>query len=118
MRHRKTGFRLNRPASHRKALVRNLLTSLFLNGKLQTTEIKAKALALAVDKLVSLVKSKDNMNAVRELQKVIFTKDASKRALDYSLQQKNNSGFTRLVRVGVRPGDNAPLVQIELINVK
>ena len=118
MRHRKTGFHLNRPASQRKALIRNLLTSLFLNGKLQTTEIKAKALTLEADKLISLVKSKDNMNAIRELNKVIFTKDASKKALVYISQQKRSSGFTRLARVGIRAGDCAPLMQVELINAK
>ena len=116
MRHRNTKAKLNRPLDQRKALIRNLLTSLFLEGKLQTTEAKAKALNSEANKLITRVRSKDNMNAIRELNKVIFTEASSKKALQYIQSCKERtSGFTRLTKIGIRAGDSSPVIQVELI---
>lgn len=119
MRHRSSKSILNRPADHRKALIRNLITSLFLYGRVKTTDAKARALRSKAEKLISRVKSrvqaKEMSNAVRELKKTIFTEESSKKALEYVQNTKKNSGFTRATKLGFRSGDNALLVQVELI---
>lgn len=116
MRHRNKKAILNRPADQRKALVRNLVGSLFLYGKVKTTDAKAKALVSAAEKLITKIKGKDDMNAIRELKKVIFTEASSKKALNYAKATPKTSGFTRTTKVGMRAGDNALLMQVELIN--
>lgn len=116
MRHRNNKAILNRPADQRKALVRNLITSLFLYGHVKTTDAKAKALQSEAEKLITLVKGKsDDFNAIRELNRVIFTDESSKAALAYIKATKKTSGFTRATKVGMRAGDNALLMQVELI---
>lgn len=117
MRHRVTKATLNRPADQRKALMRNLMTSLFLYGKVQTTDAKAKALASDAEKLITRIKrQKDAHNAVRELKKVIFTEASSKKALEYINASKKTSGFVRTTKIRMRPGDGALVVQVDLIN--
>ena|GEM_PF-646005 len=107
---------MNRPADQRKALIRNLITSLFLYGKVQTTDAKAKALASEAEKLITKVKrQKETFNAVRELKRVIFTEEASKKALAYVTSTKKTSGFTRLTKIRLRPGDRALIIQVDLI---
>ena len=116
MRHRVKKAILNRPADQRKALMRNLLTSLFLTGQLTTTDAKAKALVSAADKLISLVKKKDDMNAIRELKKVLYTEEAQRKALDFVKNTKRTSGFVRKTRIGYRDGDAALKIKVELIS--
>lgn len=116
MRHRNTKAILNRPADQRKALVRNLLTGLFEHGYIKTTEAKAKAAAREAEKLITRIKGRDAAhNAIRDLKEVIFTESASKNALAYAGKTKKTSGFTRCTKVGMRAGDNAVLVHVELI---
>lgn len=115
MRHRKKSFLLNRPADQRKALVRNLLTSLFLYGKVKTTDAKARALKGEADKLIAQVKEKDDMNAIRTSMQTVFTQEASRRLVAYAKGTEKNSGFTRSTKIGYRSGDNALMVQVELI---
>lgn len=116
MRHQNTKAILNRPADQRKALLRNLMTSLFLYGKVQTTEAKARALATQVEQLITRVKrQKETFNAIRELKKVVFTEESSRRALQYIQKTKKTSGFTRRVKIGFRDGDGALLIQVDLI---
>lgn len=116
MRHRSTKIRMNRPADQRKALVRNLITSLFLSGKVQTTESKARALESEANKLITKIKGKASSEAIRDLKRIIFTKESSKKALDYVNSNKDRaSGFVRSTKLGYRAGDGALLVQVELI---
>ena len=115
MRHRNSKAILNRPADQRKALMRNLVTSLFLNGKIKTTEAKAKALSSEAEKLITKVKGKDDMAAIRDLMQVVFTKESSKKALEYARKTPKTSGFTRTTKVGVRAGDAATMAMVELI---
>lgn len=116
MRHRSKKAILNRPADQRKALVRNLLEGLFEYGYVQTTDTKAKVLAAEADKLLSLVKKqKESFNAIRELNKVLFTESAAKKAFEYSQKSKKNSGFTRTTKIKVRVGDGAVVSRVELI---
>ena len=119
MRHRNTKRILNRPADQRKALMRNLVTSLFEHGSIKTTEAKAKALISSAEKLITKVKGKLNkeeqMNAIRDSKQVIFTETASRNLLEYAGKTAKTSGFTRLTRIKYRAGDNALLVQVDLI---
>jgi large subunit ribosomal protein L17 len=116
MRHRNTKAILNRPVDQRKALVRNLLTNLFEHGTIKTTEAKAKAAAREAEKLISKIKGRPEAhNAIRDLKQVIFTEKASKNALAYATKSSKTSGFTRCTKLGFRAGDNAMLIQVELI---
>jgi large subunit ribosomal protein L17 len=115
MRHRNKKAILNRPTDQRKALMRNLLTSIFLTGHLITTDAKAKALVSAVDEFISLLQGKDDSNAIREIKKVLFTKESQKAALNFVKQTKKKSGFTRKTRIGYRDGDAALKIKVELI---
>ncbi len=116
MRHRNKKAILNRPADHRKAMMRNLITSLFLSGKVKTTDAKAKALTSAAEKLITKVKKNDDMNAIRVLKEIVFTEESSRKALEYARKTKKTSGFTRITKIRFRDGDNACLLQVELIN--
>lgn len=115
MRHKNKKATLNRPADQRKALVRNLITSLFLNKKLQTTNAKAKALSSEVEKLITKVKGKEDFNAIRDLMQVVFTEESSRSALEYIKGTDKVSGYTRLTKIGQRSGDGAQVIQVELI---
>jgi large subunit ribosomal protein L17 len=115
MRHRNKKAILSRPADQRKALIRNLLTSFFEHGGLETTQAKAKALASAAEKLVTLVKRKDDMNAIRELKKVLFTESSSRKVIAYARTSQKKSGYTRIVKTRYRDGDAALMVKVELI---
>lgn len=115
MRHRNSKATLNRPADQRKALIRNLISSLFLYGKVKTTDAKARALASEVEKLITRIKRKDDMNSIRELKKVVFTEESSRKALAYIKGTDKTSGYTRTTKVGLRAGDNALLIQVDLI---
>lgn len=107
---------MNRPADQRKALKRNLLTSLFLYGKVETTDAKAKALSEEAEKLITRVKKqKEEFNAIRELNRVLFTETASRKALEFIKSTPKTSGNVRRVKVGFRSGDGALLVHVELI---
>ena len=106
---------MNRPADQRKALVRNLVTSLFQYGYVKTTTAKAAALASEAEKLITRIKGKEPMNAIRELKKVIFTDEASRNALAFAQNTKSGSGYTRRVKLGQRAGDAAQLIHVELI---
>ncbi len=117
MRHRVRSVKLGRKKDHLKSLLRNLVTSLVLHGHIQTTEKKAKAIQGMVDKLITTVKKKEEREAIRELRKVLFTKESSEKMVqDLKKRYKDrNSGFTRIIPLGVREGDGASKVQIELI---
>lgn len=116
MRHRNTKAIIGRPADQRKALIRGLLTSFFEHGVLETTQTKGKALKSAAEKLVTKVRRHDDMNAIRELKKVLYTETASRNALKFARENKRQSGFTRATKVRYRDGDNALMVVVELIN--
>ncbi len=115
MRHRVQKHKLGRPADQRKALIRSQITSLFLYKKLKTTSAKARALVSEIEKLITKVKRQDEFNAIRELNKVIYTKEASKKALEYINGTVKLSGFTRNVKMLQRAGDCALSVHVELL---
>ena len=116
MRHGKGGFKLNRTKSHRKALFRNLLTSLFEYEKIKTTSTKAKAIKPLADKLVTLAKRGD-LAARRQASRVLFGSQVLKKLFDELVPRfkSRNSGYTRIYKLGHRKGDAAEISLIELI---
>lgn len=116
MRHQKAGKKLGRTSSHRKAMFRNMLTSLFEHEKIETTDVKAKELRKIAEKIVTLGK-KGDLHSRRQVLRVISDKKIVKNLFDQIVPryQGRNGGYTRIFKVGRRHGDNAPLSIIELI---
>jgi large subunit ribosomal protein L17 len=116
VRHRWSGRKLGRPTAHRKALLRNQSTDLLRYEKIRTTEAKAKELRRAVEHLITLGKRGD-LHARRQAYAYLY----DKRVVDKLFHelaprfQERPGGYTRIVRLGPRRGDAAPLVQIELV---
>jgi len=117
MRHQVKKHRLARPRGQRRLLIGNLATSLVLHGKIQTTKAKAKALQPVMEKLIITAKTKDKRLAIRAVSLVLQNELSSKILFEELIQkyQTRETGFTRILDIGFRAGDNAPLAQIELL---
>lgn len=114
MRHRKKGRRLGRFASEKKALLRNLLTSLFKHESIITTEAKAKELIPMAERVISIAKKQD-INAIRRLSGIIYEKEVASKIFSSAELFSRESGHFRIYKLGVRQGDGAPLVKVALI---
>ncbi|HOJ51710.1 MAG TPA: 50S ribosomal protein L17 [Syntrophales bacterium] len=116
MRHAKAGFKLGRTSSHRKAMFRNMITSLLVHEKIKTTDVKAKELKRLADKMVTLGKRGD-LHARRRALTYVRSKAAVKKLFEeISPRFLNRSGgYTRVVKLGYRHGDNAPLALVEFV---
>ncbi len=117
MRHLVKSTRLNRPSNQLKALLRSLATSVILYESIETTEDKAKLAKGLVDRLIATAKRKDKLNAIRYLKIYLYDDNASRKVMDelVTRYQDRTSGFTRMVRTRIRTGDNAQLVQFQLV---
>jgi len=120
MRHRvRKNLKFNwKTFQHRDAMLRNLLTSLIEHKSIKTTEKKAKAVVPLFDKMVNTVNSKDEMNAIRQVMRYVYTKDASRILFeDIAPRYKDTktSWFTRITPIKYRDWDNAKLVLLEII---
>jgi large subunit ribosomal protein L17 len=135
MRHRKSGRRLGRNSSHRKAMYRNMVTSLMVHGRIKTTEAKAKELRRIADRVITMGSqvppsaleglSGDDLKAasarrlhfIRRARRWVNDKDALERLFgEYAERYKQRpGGYTRILKVGFRPGDDAPMALIELV---
>ena len=116
MRHRMGGRKLGRTTSQRKALLRNQSTDLLRYEKIQTTEAKAKELRGAVEHLITLGKE-GSLHARRQALAYVYDRMVVEKLFaDLAPRfQDRQGGYTRIVRLGPRRGDAAPLVQIELV---
>lgn len=116
MRHKKLRGKLSRNSSHREALLANLSISLINHKKIETTYPKAKAVQRWIERLVTIAKD-NNLQAQREVYKVIKNKKASKLLFEEISPKytERNGGYTRIVKTGFRRGDSAPLAIIEFI---
>ncbi|OIN79742.1 50S ribosomal protein L17 [Mycobacterium malmoense] len=113
------GPRLGGSSSHQKALLANLATSLFEHGRIKTTEPKARALRPYAEKLITHAK-KGTLHNRREVLKKIRDKDVV-HALFAEIGPffaDRNGGYTRIIKVEARKGDNAPMAVIELVREK
>ncbi len=117
MRHRNTGRKLGRTSDHKKAMLRNMVTSFLKEEKIITTDAKAKELRRLADKMITLGKE-GTLHARRLAMQVIRDKSTAKKIFDdLSARFKDrNGGYTRIVKVGNRVGDNAPISMIELVS--
>jgi large subunit ribosomal protein L17 len=116
MRHRKAGRKLGRTAAHRKAMLRNMVTSLFEHERIVTTVPKAKEARRVADKMITLAKRGD-LHARRQAHSYIQSKDVVAKLFDEIQGQftDRQGGYTRIIRTGVRQGDAAPMAILELV---
>lgn len=116
MRHLKKGRKIGSSASHGKAIMKVMAAQLFEHGKIKTTETKAKELRTTVDKIVTLAKRGD-VHARRQVLALIANRDLVHKIFTEIAEQfkERNGGYTRIMKLGPRLGDAAPMVQIELI---
>lgn len=119
MRHLKEGRKLNRTSSHRKALLRNLVTSLLEFEKIETTDAKAKELRKVADKMITWGKRGD-LHARRQALRVVNNKTMVQKLFNDIAPRfiERGGGYTRIVKSGRRKGDNAPLSIIEFLPQK
>ena len=111
------GYRkLGRPSAHRKSMLRNLVTDLFREGRIQTTDCRAKEARREAEKLITLAKRGD-LHARRQVLGYVFDEDVVTKLFDEIAPKyaERNGGYTRIVRIGVRRGDNAEMAIIELV---
>jgi len=116
MRHLKSGRKLSRSPSHRWALIRNLVTSLLRNEKIQTTDPKAKELKRWADRVISLGKQ-GSLHARRQALAIVQDKAVVRKLFDAIGPRFKDrpGGYTRIVKVGWRRGDCAPISIVELV---
>jgi large subunit ribosomal protein L17 len=135
MRHRKSGRKLGRNSSHRKAMYRNMVTSLLVHGRIKTTTAKAKELRRIADKVITMGKqvpsssleslSGEELKAstarrlhyIRRARRWVNNPEALSRLFgEYADRYHGRpGGYTRILKVGFRSGDNAPMAIIELV---
>ena len=117
MRHRKGNYKLGRRSDHRLAMIRNLLTSLFRHERVLTTEAKAKAIRATADEMVTLAK-RETLHARRQVLTMVPDTAVVGRLFDTIAARfaDRHGGYPRIVRVGPRPGDAAPMVFLELVD--
>lgn len=116
MRHRKVGRKFGRTTGPRRALLRDLATSVILYERVRTTHAKAKAVQPMVEELVSVGKT-SNLAARRRLLSVLRTKGSVDKVLEVlgPRYRDRKGGYTRVTKIGRRPGDAAEMVQIEFV---
>lgn len=116
MRHNKAGRTLGRNSSHRRAMMRNMVTSLLDHDRITTTDARAKELRKLAEKMITLGKRGD-LHARRQALQVIQDKKVVAKLFDRIAPryQDRPGGYTRIIKLGARPGDNASLALIELV---
>jgi large subunit ribosomal protein L17 len=116
MRHRKAGRKLNRTAAHRKAMLRNIVTSLLEHERIVTTVPKAKEARRVTEKMITLGKRGD-LHARRQAMAYIRSKGIVAKLFDEISSQyaDRQGGYTRIIRTGNRYGDAAPMAIVELV---
>ncbi|MBT8339365.1 MAG: 50S ribosomal protein L17 [Desulfatitalea sp.] len=118
MRHRKSGVKLNRTTSHRQAMFRNMVTSLFKYDRIRTTDVKAKELRRWADHVITLAKRGD-LHARRQVLAIMREKPVVHKLFEEAQSRFGsiNGGYTRIVKIGHRPGDAAAVSLIELVSL-
>ena len=116
MRHRKSGRKLGRTSSHRDAMFRNMVTSLFEHERIVTTKEKAKELRPIAEKMITLAKRGD-LHARRQALSYIRSKAVVEKLFTDIKDQfaERKGGYTRILQTGVRKGDAASMAIIELV---
>ncbi|MBK7947220.1 MAG: 50S ribosomal protein L17 [Deltaproteobacteria bacterium] len=117
MNHRRNQRKLSRTSSHRKALLRNMVTSLLEHEAIRTTDAKAKELRGVAEKMITLGK-RGTLHARRQALATIRSKEVTAKLFDElaGRYRTRAGGYTRIVKLGPRPGDAAPMALIELVD--
>jgi large subunit ribosomal protein L17 len=117
MRHGLAHRKLNKTTSHRKAMFANMAASLITHEQIVTTLPKAKEMAPLMDKLITLAK-KGDLAARRQAIAKVRDEDAVRKLFDVmgDRYKERNGGYTRVLKAGFRPGDNAPVAVLELVD--
>ena len=117
MRHLKAGRKFGRTSAHRKALFRNLVEALIQRERISTTLAKAKELRGKVEKTITLGK-KGTLHARRQALKLAPQKETIQKVFGALAERyaKRPGGYTRIIKIGPRRGDNAPMAYIELVD--
>lgn len=138
MRHLKAGRRLGRTSAHRRAMYRNMVTSLVIHGRIRTTLAKAKELRKVADRMVTLSKgvapsaiaaANEEDAAALRVKRVHYIRRAGRtiqdrQALDILFNELAErfegraGGYTRVLKAGFRPGDNAPMAIVEFVGTE
>ena len=111
------GYRkLGRPSAHRKSMLRNLVTDLFREGRIQTTDCRAKETRRQAEKLITLAKRGD-LHARRQVLSYVFDESVVTKLFDEIAPKyaDRNGGYTRVLKIGPRRGDGAEMAIIELV---
>jgi large subunit ribosomal protein L17 len=116
MRHRRAGWKLGRNTEHRRALLRNLVTSLIVEERIETTVVKAKAMRPHVEKMITLGKRGD-VAARRLAASYLMTREAVAKLFDTISPRygDRNGGYVRIIHSGFRRGDGGDLAFVELL---
>jgi large subunit ribosomal protein L17 len=116
MRHLKSGRQLSRNSSHRWAMMRNLITALLREEKIQTTDPKAKELRRWVDRVITLGKQ-GSLHARRQVLSIVQDKAVVRKLFDTMGPRFKDrpGGYTRIIKLGIRRGDAAKMALIELV---
>jgi large subunit ribosomal protein L17 len=117
MRHRAKGRQLSRTSSHRRAMLNNMAASLFEHGRVVTTEAKAKELRPFAEKLITLARRGD-LHARRLVERRIKDRDTLGKLFSEIGPRfaARPGGYTRILKLGHRPGDGADVARIELLS--
>ena len=117
MRHRRAGKKLGRDASHRKALYSNLAGALIEHGRIQTTEAKAKAVKPIAEQMITLGRRGD-VHARRQALAYLRSQDVVHKLFSDVGPRfaERPGGYSRIVKIGPRPGDAAPMAYLELVD--
>lgn len=117
MRHRKSGRQLNRNSSHRQAMFRNMMVSLFQHEQIKTTVAKAKELRMFAEPLITLAKEPTLANKRKAFAKLRDRDIVAKLFDEIGERMKDRpGGYTRILKCGNRAGDNAPMAYIQLVD--
>ena len=116
MRHRRAGRKFGRTAAHRQAMTRNQVTALLRHGRIQTTEARAKELRRWVERVITSAKP-DDLHARRQVGLYVTDREVSARLFTTLVPRyrERAGGYTRIIHVGPRGGDAAPMAIIELV---
>jgi len=119
MRHRNAGYKLGRNTSHRRAVLRNLVTSVILMDRIETTLTKCKAAQPLVERMITLGK-RGNVHARRQALSYLLTPESVDRLFNVVAARygDRNGGYTRITRKGPRQGDAAEMAYIELLGAE
>ena len=117
MRHRKTGRQLNRNSSHRQAMFRNMMVSLFQHEQIKTTLPKAKELRRFAEPIITLAKNPTLANKRSAFAKLRDRDIVAKLFDDIGVRMNERpGGYLRILKCGNRPGDNAPMAYVQLVD--